>query len=59
MGRGGPMGGRPFGGPPSMRGRGGMMRGGPPRGMGFRFVVIKPNITKFVKLTFDQSSVIQ
>lgn len=34
------MGGRPFGGPPTMRGRG-MMRGGPPRGMGFRFVSIK------------------
>lgn len=36
MGRGGPMGGRGFGGPPGMRGgRGGILRG-PPRGMGFR-----------------------
>lgn len=25
-----------MGGPPMMRGRGGMMRGGPPRGMGFQ-----------------------
>lgn len=35
--RGGPMGGAPrFNGPPGMRGRG-ILRGIPPRGMGFRY----------------------